>query len=55
MINEWNLFKKETGIIPLDKGERVHLDINKNECFALVLYVFCFAEPLVIYFKGLKA
>ncbi len=27
MINEWNLFKRKVGIIPLDKGESIHLDI----------------------------
>ena len=25
MINEWEIFKKKAGIIPLDQGERVHL------------------------------
>ncbi|GAC1589748.1 MAG: arylsulfatase AtsA [Ginsengibacter sp.] len=27
MMNEWTLFKNKVGIIPLDKGERIHLDI----------------------------
>ena len=27
MMNEWKIFKKKVGIIPLDKGERIHLDI----------------------------
>ena len=27
MIDEWNIFKKKVGIIPLDQGERIHLDI----------------------------
>ena len=28
MMNEWKIFKNKVGIIPLDKGERIHLDIN---------------------------
>ena len=28
MMNEWKVFKNKVGIIPLDKGERIHLDIN---------------------------
>jgi arylsulfatase len=28
MLNEWELFKKKAGIIPLDKGERIHLDVK---------------------------
>ena len=28
MVNEWEIFKKKVGIIPLDQGERIHIDIN---------------------------
>ena len=27
MMSEWKIFKKKVGVIPLDKGERIHLDI----------------------------
>ncbi len=29
MMNEWKIYKKKVGIIPLDKGERIHLDVIK--------------------------
>ena len=29
MMNEWEQFKRLTGTIPLDKGERIHLDVKK--------------------------
>ena len=27
-MNEWKIFKNKVGIIPLEKGERIHLDIQ---------------------------
>ncbi len=29
MMKEWESFKKKVGVIPLDKGEAVHLDVSK--------------------------
>jgi len=29
MMGEWEVFKKKAGILPLEQGERVHLDDNK--------------------------
>ena len=27
MLQEWELFKKKTGVVPLDKGERIHVEV----------------------------
>ena len=29
MMNEWKMFKKKVGVIALDKGERIHLDVKR--------------------------
>jgi len=29
MMKEWEIFKKKTGVIPLDQGERIHVDVSK--------------------------
>ena len=29
MLDEWEIFKKKVGVIPLDKGEKIHLDVKK--------------------------
>ena len=33
LIKEWDKFKKKVGIIPLDKGERIHLDVARSKIF----------------------